>query len=286
MAERPTLYRVFRLGDAVTLGLAAAALAASTATAARTEVGRGFDPSATGKALAFQRPDGGAVLRSRGRLDNLPGRDPAIGGPYAAVITGTDVIQIMTRVGRNPIASVSAPNVKSLAISRGWLVYLTVDNGNYGLRARRLDRPSDPGKVKAIASAPRSVQLGHPSLDGGRLVYAVAKRHRNSIKRHNLGSSGSETVLRSRTDELLNPSVYANWLIYVRVDRARQGPQKTSPPKLRQRLMLRRLHGHGPGHKIYAHGRDRTMWSTSLSWRRGFVTLFRGGGPKIVSVHR
>ncbi|TMK72862.1 MAG: hypothetical protein E6G48_06405 [Actinobacteria bacterium] len=52
MAERPALYRIFRLGDALTLGLVAAALTASTATAARTEVGNGADPSVTGKALA------------------------------------------------------------------------------------------------------------------------------------------------------------------------------------------------------------------------------------------
>ena len=70
MAERPALYRVFRLGDALTLGLVAVALATSTATAARTEVGNGADPSATGKALAFQRPD-----RSRGSA--VPRPDPS-----------------------------------------------------------------------------------------------------------------------------------------------------------------------------------------------------------------
>ena len=73
MAERPALYRIFRLGDALTLGLVAAALATSTATAARTEVGNGADPSATGKALAFQRPDRAGVLRFRGQIHHCPG---------------------------------------------------------------------------------------------------------------------------------------------------------------------------------------------------------------------
>ena len=93
-------------------------------------------------------------------------------------------------------------------------------------------------------------------------------------------------MLRSRTAELLNPSVNGKRLLYVRVDRARQSPQKTTPPKLRQRLMLKRLGGHGPGHRIYSHGPDRTLWSTALSGRRGFVTLLGHGGPKIVSAHR
>ena len=93
-------------------------------------------------------------------------------------------------------------------------------------------------------------------------------------------------MLRSRTAELLNPSVHGKHLLYVRVDRARQSPQKTTPPKLRQRLMLKRLGGHGPGHRIYSHGPDRKLWTTALSGRRGFVTLLGHGGPKIVSTHR
>ncbi len=286
MAERPALYRIFRLGDALTLGLVAAALATSTATAARTEVGSGADPSATGKALAFQRPDRAGVLRFRGQIHELPGRDPAVGGPYAAVISGGDQIQILNRYNRDPIGSVPAPHAQALAISRGWLVYLTVDGDRNALRARRLEHPADPGKVRGVASVSRPVQLGHPSLDGGRLVYAVSKRRGNSIRRRNLSSGRGGTVLRSRSAELLNPSVNGKRLLYVRVDRARQSPQKTTPPKLRQRLMLKRLGGHGPGHRIYSHGPDRKLWSTALSGRRGFVTLLGHRGPRIVSAHR
>jgi hypothetical protein len=286
MAERPALYRIFRLGDALTLGLVAAALATSTATAARTEVGSGFDPSATGKALAFQRPDRAGVLRFRGQIHDLPGRDPAVGGPYAAVISPGGHIQILNRFDRSVIASVPAPHAQALAISRGWLAYLTVDGGRYALRARRLHNPTNPGKVRGIASVSRPGQIGHPSLDGGRLVYAVSKRHVNSIKRRGLGSGEGGTVLRSRSAELLNPSVQGKRLLYVRVDRARQSPQKTTPPKLRQRLMLKHLHGHGDGHRVYSHGPERALWSTSLSGRRAFVTLLGHGRPRIVSAHR
>ncbi|OLE36118.1 MAG: hypothetical protein AUG48_08535 [Actinobacteria bacterium 13_1_20CM_3_68_9] len=257
MAERPALYRIFRLGDALTLGLAAAALATSTATAARTEVGSGFDPSATGKALAFQRPDRAGVLRFRGQIHDLPGRDPAVGGPYAAVISPGGHIQILNRFDRSVIASVPAPHAQALAVSRGWLAYLTVDGGRYALRARRLHNPTNPGKVRGIASVSRPGGSG----EGG-------------------------TVLRSRSAELLNPSVEGKRLLYVRVDRARQSPQKTTPPKLRQRLMLKHLHGHGDGHRVYSHGPERALWSTSLSGRRAFVTLLGHGRPRIVSAHR
>jgi hypothetical protein len=286
MAERPALYRIFRFGDALTLGLVAAALATSTATAARTEAGNGADPSATGRALAFQHHGRAGVLRFRGQIYDLPGRDPAIGGPYAAVISGGDQIQILNRYDRNPIGSVPAPSAQAVAISRGWLVYLTVDGDRYALRARRLEHPANPGKVRGIASVSLPVQIGHPSLDGGRLFYAVSKRRGNSIRRRSLNSGKGKTVLRSRSAELLNPSVHGKRLLYVRVERAHQSPQKTTPPKLRQRLMLKRLGGHGPGHRIYSHGPDRTLWSTALSGRRGFVTLLGHGGPRIVSARR
>jgi hypothetical protein len=200
------------------------------------------------------------------------------------VISGGDEIQILNRVSREPIGSVPAQNAESLAISRGWLVYLTASEGRYALRARRLTDPSDPGDVRGIASVRRPVQLGHPSLEGGRLLYTVSKRRGNSIKRRNLTSGKSKTVLRSRSDALLNPSISGKRLLYVRMDRARQSPQRTTAPKLRQRLMVRRLKRSGSGRRVYSHGPDRTLWSTSLSGRRAYVTLLRGGGPKIVSV--
>ena len=202
------------------------------------------------------------------------------------MISGGNKIQILNRVSREQIGWVPAPNAESLAISRGWLVYLTVEQGRYKLRARRIDDPTNPGKVKGIASVSRPTQLGHPSLDGGRLVYAVSKRRANSIKRRNLSSGQAHgRCFAPEPTQLLNPSVHGKRLVYVRVDRARQSPQRTSPPKLRQRVMLRRLTGRGSGRRIYSHGPDRTVWSTSLSGKRAYVTLFGGGRTRIISVH-
>jgi hypothetical protein len=74
-------------------------------------------------------------------------------------------------------------------------------------------------------------------------------------------------------------------LLYVRAKRARQGPQVTSAPKLRQSLMLKRIGGKGQGHRVYSRGERRQLWTTSLSVKRGFATLL-GGAPKIISVKR
>ena len=286
MAERPVLYRIFRLGDAVTLGLVALALTTTTATAARTDVPSGADPSAAGKALAFQRPDRSAVLRVEGQTSSLPGSDPALGGRYAAVISGGNQVRILNRFNRSQVGFFGAPGAEAVAVSKGWVAYLTLRGGSYSLKARRITNPANPGKVRKVASVSSPSQIGHPSVDGGRVFYAVSKRRGNRIKRRNLGSGKGGTVVRSRTAALSNPSALGKRLLYVRTSRARQGPQATSAPKLRQRLMVKRIGGRGRGHRIYSRGERRQLWSTSLSVRRGFATLLGGDGPKIISVRR
>jgi hypothetical protein len=285
MAERPALYRVFRLGDAATLGLVAVALTgAASASAARTDVPNGADPSTAGKALAFQRADRSGVLRTGSQRSALPGRDPAIGGPYAAVISGGE-IKILRRFSQNEVGSVRVPAAEAVAISKGWLAYLAVKRGRYALKARRIAHPANPGKLKRIASVSRPAQIGHPSVGGGRVFYAVSRRSASSIKRRKLRSGKPHTLVRSRTAALSNPSVRGKRLLYVRVKRARQGPQATRTPKLRQSLMMKRI-GRKRDHRIYLHRGHRRLWSTSLSAKRGYVTLLGGDGPKIVSVKR
>jgi hypothetical protein len=286
MAERPAIYRVFRLGDAAALGTVAIALAvAASASAARTEVSNGADPSASGKALAFQRSGRQAALRSNGRVYQLPGRDPALGGPRLAVISG-ERIEILSRSTRHPVGSVSAPNAQAIAVSGKWLAYLAVKGRHYLLRARRIEHPGDPGPAKAIASVKRPAQIGHPSLGRGNVFYAVSKPHRNSIRRRNLSSGNARTVLHSRSDQLLNPAVLGRRLLYARISRGSEPPLAIHPRPLRQTLMIKRLGRPGQGHKVYSRRGGRSLWTTSLGPRRVFVTLLGRGGPRIVSRHR
>lgn len=286
MAERPGLYRAFRLGDAMTLGLLAVALAATTATAARTEAPNGADPSTAGKALAYQRGDRAGVLRSNHGTRGLPGRDPALGGPYAAVISGKQ-IEILDRSSLATVGVASARHAEAAAVSDRWLVYLSLDRGRYSLNARRLGgHPGRPGKARELAAISRPAQIGHPSIGGNRVVYAVSRRHSNAIVRRSLKSGNGGTVLRSRSAELLNPSVLGKNMLYVRVSRGSQSPQNTSPRPFRQELMLKRMGRHGGGRRIYRRNTSRTLWTTSLAKKRAFVTLLGGHGSKIVSVER
>ena len=285
MAERPALYRLFRLGDAATLGLAAAVLATTTATAQRIEVMNGADPSVAGKAIAFQTGNRSGILRAGGEAHRLPGRDPALGGPFAAVISG-DAIKVLNRFRRNVLTSVPAPHAEALAISRDWLAYLNRSHGRTVLMARRITDLLQPGDVKRIAAVDPPAAIGHPSLTEGRVVFTVSGRRSNSIRLVRLNSEKERTLLTSHRAELLNPAILGKRLVYVHVSRGSQGPLATSARPLHQSLMLRRAGGHGKGHRIYRQSHHRRLWTTSLGSKRAYVTLLGGRGPQIVSVQR
>ncbi len=173
-----------------------------------------------------------------------------------------------------------------MAISKGWLAYLTLRDGRYVLRARRIKHPANPGEPKRIAAVSSPAQIGHPSVDGGRVFYAVSKRRGNSIKRRNLRSGKGGTVVRSRTAALSNPSALGKRLLYVRARRARQGPQVTRAPKLRQSLMLKRIGRKGRGRRIYSRGELASSGPPRSPPGAASPPCSVAGGPRIISVRR
>jgi hypothetical protein len=286
MAERPALYRLLRLGDAVALGLAAVVLATATAAAEHLEVAHGADPSVAGKALAFQKKTRAGVLRSGGTVHGLPGTDPALGGGLGAVISGSN-IRIFNRFSLNAIATVGAVHPQAVAVGPSWLVYLSLSHGRYSLRARSITDPTNPGNAKVIAAASAPAAIGRPSIAKGRVAFTVSKRRTNAIRLVRLASGDGRTLVRSRKTQLLNPSLLGKRILYVRVVRGGQPPLATSPRSLHQSLMLRGLAGHGGTRRLYRrHGDSRRVWTTSLGTRRAFVTLDGGNGPRIISVQR
>jgi hypothetical protein len=287
MAERPALYRFLRLGDAVALGLVAVALATTSASAERVEVANGADPSAVGTALAFQKANRQGVLRTGGVIHGLPGTDPGLGGPYGAVISGSN-IRIFNRFTLNVVASVGAFHPQAVAVSQRWLAYLSAYHGRYALRVRSIRYPGNPGSARVIAAVSAPAVIGRPSIGRGRVAFAVSKRHENGIRLVSLASGKRRTPVSSRSDQLLNPSLLGKRLLYVRVSRGAQGPLATAQRPLHQSLILRRVAGHPTGHRIHRlRGFGRKLWTTSLTPKRAYVTLLGSKkGPRIVSVQR
>jgi hypothetical protein len=279
MAGRPGILRGFRLGDGLALLAAAAALVVAVpAGASRTSAAPAADPSAAGKALAFQRPDGSGVLRGQGPDLRLPGSDPALGDGRIAVIAGGD-IRILSAADRSEIGRVRAPGADAVAISRSWVVWRARRNGRDTLRARNVADAARPGPERSLGRSGRSSQLGRPSLDGNRLVYARATGGENAIIRRFLGSRrgkrAKSVLMRSRRQGLSNPSIRGRALLYVRHTRKAD------------RLQLAGVGGRGKGRTLLSR-RDGTLWSTALTDDRAYVTLIHGSLPRqrILSVAR
>jgi hypothetical protein len=269
MAERPSIYRGFRLGDAALFGVVAVVLAgAQGAVAAKVEIKAGANPSVVPNALVWQAPDGTGFLESGSSLQPLPGNRPAVGGPYVALIAG-DEIKLLDRHTLQPLGSASAPGADAVAVSKRWLVYRVGGPGGDLMVARRLQDPANPGGRKAIARTGRLAQLSRPSLDHGLLVFARDGRRFSRIVRRRLAAHRNHTVLSSSSAGLFNPSIKGGRLAYVRSTRGRD------------RLMIRARHGHGSGHAIFSsRRRSGWIWSTALTKRRVFFTILRYHGTQ------
>ena len=220
MTGRAWALRGMRLLDALALTGCALALAgpasAATPTAAPAYSGK-LDPSVVAGELAWEEPGVGGFVRRGGAVSALPGDDPALGGGWIAWRSGA-TIMVAGRRSLAPAFTVAAPGADELAISAGWLAYRVPPapggSGRYLIIAERLP-PTAPAFQVASASAPD--ELGRPALDGSMLVFHAAGRL-SRIVAINL-VSGRHTTLRHAIDaQLLNPSVLAGRLLYVRVD--------------------------------------------------------------------
>jgi hypothetical protein len=281
MADRPGIYRGARLGDGLALvAVAAALVVVAPASATRTDVQPGADPSIAGKGFVFQRPNGSAVLRRSGKSTvALPGHDPAIGDGRIAVIEAGE-IRILSAKDLSEVGRVAAPGADAVAISGSWLVWRAHRDGRDYLRARGLASPAAPGRERGIDRSSPRAQLGRPSLDGGRLVYARAGLRENLVVSRRLGSGGAgakAVLIRSRFNSLSNPSVHGGALLYV-----------LGTPR-GDRLKLRAISARGAGRTLLSRKRhEGTLWSTALTTDRAYVTLIEGSAPrqKILSVPR
>ncbi len=279
MGERPGLYRAIRAGDGVALLATAAALIGTAgAEASSTTVPNGADPSLSANGLVSQRGEGrdGELRVGRLGLVALPGTDPAAGGPWIAVLDGSEVALLnaktLAEVSRSP-----ATGADALAVSRSWLAYRTRIKGKDRIVTRRIGAGGEIGGADARARVSRKGQLSRPSLDGARMAYAKATSRRNSIVVDQLGTRKQHTALASRLVGLSNPALLGKRVLYVR--NTRSGDQ----------LRLHKLGSTRAGMRLLGAPRTR-LWTTALSGKRAYVTRFKsrraGARARIVTTAR
>jgi hypothetical protein len=258
MAREPRLWLGLRRLDAI--GLAFCALLLTSAGARGAEVQTGTDPSAAGRALAWQAIGGPGMLQDgAGRLSALPGTYPALGPSSVAwfsagQITVADTASLAVR------AQLAAPPISALALSDGWLAYRAPAPGGgeqlVGLAA------GAPGRPLVVARSPLAGSLGRPALIGSTLVFARDSRRRAVIDAVNLATGARHRLRRARSGmALLNPTLSAQSLLFERVTRCAQ-ELRIGPPRKprRDRTILRlpsavaRDPGYQPG---YTHAYNR-----------------------------
>jgi hypothetical protein len=247
------------------------------------------DPSVDGALLAYHQGGApGILVGGDGQASQLPGTHPALGGARVAVIAN-GAIGIQQTSGPPFSSTVPAPGADAVAVSAEWVAW----------RARGA-QGDEIFAVPLVGGPPRrvaqSAELGRPALEGGRLAYHVNGRTGGRIVIADLATGKRSTVRRERRALLLNPSLHAGELAYVRNIYRRQelrvGPQLRRSPARDHKLWStvptgRRDSGHDPGKKHHRHGWPRklwprpkrglsaTVWTTALGADVAYVALLR-----------
>jgi hypothetical protein len=246
------------------------------------------DPSADSGLVAWHVAGAPGVLVRNGSSTPLRGTHPALGGSRLAVLRdGT--IRVQQTAGATFSATVPAPAADALAVSATWVAWRARDANGDVLYAA----PLAGGGARAVARAP---ELGRPALEGSRLAYHVAGPAGSQIVIADLAGGTTATVRSERRALLLNPSLLAGRLLYVRA--IFKGQELRIGPQAKRRLRLDRKlwstvptgrrdagyepgvehHKHGNPHKLWprpARGYSPTLWTTALDADAAYVTRLR-----------
>jgi hypothetical protein len=300
LAERPRGVRVLRVLAALSLALA---LVAGEARAATTVAKPAGDPSVAGTDLAWMQPGVGGFLLRGGQRTQLPGKDPALGDAFIAWHSG-DLVTVAASETLTPVLQETITGIEKLAISTKWLVYrVGYRDGTEQILYRSITSPT---QATTLTRRRPAGELGRPFVAGDLVLFHFATAQGSSLISANL-VTGKRRVLRHSTDSLLmNPSVLASSLLFVRASRCSQQLRLASLAggQARELYAIAPLAGQDLGHER-GHTRQgehvpcphrprpttRMLWTTALSSSSAFVTVLlprRGGRttPTLLAVGR
>ena len=278
IAERPRGLRLVRVLAAASL---LAALVAGQVQAAGTVASPGGDPSAEGAEVAWQQPRVGGFLRKDGATTQLPGNDPAIGATFVAWHAGP-TLTVADRTTMAPILQDNVAGLQKLAVSRSWLAYRTPTE----IHVRPVTQ-TGPGTT--IEKVRQPATLGRPALGVDLVAFHRATRVGSWITAVNVVSGKRLRLRYSQDAQLLNPSLLAGRLLYVRSSRCSQqlvlgrlrGGDKVLyelGPLAGQDAGYERHHTSQGEHLPCPHKPRVTakmLWTTALSPTTAYVTVLR-----------
>jgi hypothetical protein len=262
--------------------------------------GSAYDPTAAGGLVAWQRPDGTALLLRNGSAQALPGTHPALGGTRIAW-RDRDDITIADAASLRRIARQSVPGAGALAVNDALLAWRTRD----GAGTDRL-WVSDGGDPRLVLESAAPTELGRPALLGAALLCHTAGPAGSRLLHVDL-ASGAQTVLREQFGaQITNPATDGARLLYVhatgQVQQLRLGPVAPADPNAD--VVLLTQPSPGQRDREHEHGRHRhregyrgrrpplppraprgvvaTLWTAALAPGTAYVTRLRAikGRPR------
>jgi hypothetical protein len=255
--------------------------------------GSAYDPTAAGGLVAWQRPNGSALLLRDGVARGLPGSRPAVGGTRIAWRDGDDAT-IADAATLRPIARQGGAGAGVLAVSDTLLAWRTRDQAG-------TDRlwVSDGGAPRLVLESAAPAELGRPVLAGVALLCHIAGPSGSRLLSVDL-ATGAQQVLREQLGaQITNPATDGARLLYVhatgQTQQLRVGPLAPADPALDAVLLVAASPGqrdreHEPGRRRHRTGyRGRrtplppraprgvvpTLWTTALSADTAYVTRLR-----------
>jgi hypothetical protein len=269
----------------------------SAVAAARTAfalfAGSAYDPSAAAGMVAWQRPNGTALLLRGGGATAVPGNHPALGGARIAWREG-DEVTIADAATLRRLDQRAAPGAGALALSDQALAWRSRD----GEGTDRL-WVSTGGEPRLVLESRAPTEIGRPALAGNLLLCHTAGPLGSRLLSVDL-ATGAQLLLRAQAGaQITNPATDGSRLLYVHatgeVQQLRLGPLAAADPAADRVLLVQpssgqrdREHEHGRqrhrqgyrGHRPplpprAAPGVVATLWTTALSADTAYATRLR-----------
>jgi hypothetical protein len=167
-----------------------------------------------------------------------------------------DGIQVIRWDNGQPVGEIARTDVSQPSLDWPQLAYVQVSSGYRRLIVRNLVS----GTTRYPHKVATSVDLGRPSLRGGRVAWHVVTRKRSRIFVRTLSQSERRVVAKTKIGRLSNPSLRGKRLIWVD---ARSGATYLRYGRLdsSKRKILARIRG-----------RSATYWTTSLTAGTAYMT--------------
>ncbi len=256
------------------LALAVALVAAAPAVAQSPGLSGSYDPSASGRLLAFGVYDAAGpavIVRAPGQVPVRfeAARSPALDGERLAYVDATGIRVVAWRTAAE-ITRVDGALAKP-ALDWPHLAYVRAVPS--GQRLEVVDLRT--GTARLVASAGRGADLGRPAIRGGLIAWHRAAGRRSELRVTSVARLGPGRIVATSVSGLqANPSLADGRILWV--EHAGSGSY----------LRLRRVSGGAIRTLASLGGPDRILWTTALGARRAYATRWDPAAGRAAVISR